>query len=100
MKFYKLKNGNIVTDYELAKAYEITTGTHLELGNSLHTYYLNRYIGYLYTVSLERELEPSDENVKLIALVNRTQAAIMYKSIHKCSAQEALDYIKSILGEV
>lgn len=100
MKFYRLKNGNIVTDYELMKAYEISTGMHLEPGNTLHTDYLNRYIEYLYTVSLERELEPSDENVKLIAIANRAQAAIMYKDIHKCSVQEAMDYIKSILGEV
>ena len=31
MKFYRLKNGNIVTDYDLIKAYEINTGKHLEL---------------------------------------------------------------------
>lgn len=100
MKFYRLKNGNIVTDYDLIKAYEINTGKHLELWNNLHADYLNRYIDYLYTVSLESELEPSDENVEIIAKASRAQAAIMYKSIHYCGVREAMDYVKSILGEL
>lgn len=97
-RFFRLKNGNFITDHDIMKAYEITVGTHLEFTNVFHKDYLEKFINYLYTTTLDYELESNDENVILLARKDTVvKAATMYKQVHDCSLRDAVDAVKNFL---
>ena len=95
MLYYQLRNGNIVSEYDVHKAFEISTGK---------TYYYasNAYVKWLYSLlgkSIVKAMHELDIDIAQFLKGNNIIAAVrLYRDTHVCTlreAKEAVDAIKA-----
>ena len=95
MLYYQLRNGNIVSEYDVHKAFEIYTG---------ETYYYssNAYSKWLYSLlgkSIIKAMHETDIDIAQFLKGNNIVAAVrLYRDTHVCTlreAKEAVDAIKA-----
>lgn len=93
MLYYKLRNGNIVSEYEVNKAFEICTG------ETFH-YDSNAYAKWLYSMlgkSIIMTMTETTVDIEQFLNGNNTVAAVrLYRDQHNCTLREAKDAIDAI----
>ena len=93
MLYYQLRNGNIVSEYDVHKAFEIFTGK---------TYYYdsNAYAKWLYSLlgkSIIKVMHETEIDIAQFIKGNNIVAAVrLYRDTHGCTLCEAKDAIDKI----
>lgn len=91
--FYYLMQGGVVTDNDLIKAFEITTGNRYEESVQSYTKW-HEWITSTFVYKIEN---PDDSTVKDFVNNGHTvMAVILYRELHKCTLAEAKEYIDSL----
>lgn len=95
MLYYQLRNGNIVAEYEVHKAFEICTG-------ETYSYDSKAYSKWLYSMlgkSIIKAMHETEIDIEQFLKGNNVVAAVrLYRDAHNCTlreAKEAVDAIKA-----
>ena len=97
MLHYILRNGNIVDEYELHKAYEIATGKAFYYDSSDYSRWLYSLLGKSIT-RVVREEELTIEDVLMSASI--VKAVRVYRDRNGCSLREAKDAVEAIKADM
>lgn len=97
MLYYKLRNGNIVPDYDVHKAFEICTG-------ETYHYDSNAYSKWLYSLmgkSIIKAMNETEMDIEHFIHGNCIiQAIRVYRDRNGCTLREAKDAIDKIRAEM
>ena len=95
MLYYQLRNGNIVAEYELHKAFEICTGETYHYDSVAYSKWLYSLLGN----SIIKAMRETEVDMMQFLKGNNIVAAVrLYRNSHNCTlleAKEAVDKIKA-----
>lgn len=95
MLYYTLRNGNIVADYEVHKAFEICTGETYHCDSKAYSKWLHSMLGK----SIVCAMTENTVDIQQFLKGNNVVAAVrLYRDQHGCTlreAKEAVDAIKA-----
>ena len=90
MLYYQLRNGNIVDEYDVHKAFEICTG-------ETYHYESIAYAKWLYSMlgnSIIKAMRETEVDIAQFIKGNNIIAAVrLYRDVHNCTLREAKDAI-------
>lgn len=93
MLYYKLRNGNIVSEYEVHKAFEICTGETFHYDSNAYTKWLYSMLGK----SIIMAMTETEVDIAQFLKGNNIIAAVrLYRDQHNCTLREAKDTIDAI----
>ena len=93
MLYYQLRNGNIVADYELYKAFEICTGMTYHHDSVAYSKWLYSLLGN----SIVKAMTESEIDMMQFIKSNNIIAAVrLYRKVNDCTLREAKDAIDKI----
>lgn len=93
MLYYQLRNGNIVSEYEVHKAYEIATGNTFHYDSSDFSRWLHSLLGK----SIVKAMRETEVDIEHFLRGNNTIAAVrLYRDTHGCTLREAKDAVDEI----
>ena len=97
MLYYQLRNGNIVSEYDVNKAFEICTG-------ETYHYTSNAYSKWLYSMlgnSIVKAMRETEVDIAQFLKGNNIIAAVrLYRDTHGCSLREAKEAIDKMREEM
>ena len=97
MLYYQLSNGNIVSKYDVEKAFEICTG-------ETYTFDSKEYSKWLYSMlgkSIIKAMKETEVDMMQFVKSNNIIAAVrLYRETHGCSLREAKDAIDKMRAEM
>lgn len=97
MLYYQLRNGNIVGEYEIHKAYEIATGNTFHHDSADFSQWLYSLLGK----SIVKAMTEREVNIEQFLRGNNIVAAVrLYRDTHGCSLREAKDTVDKIKAEM
>lgn len=95
MLYYTLRNGNIVAEYELHKAFEICTGETYHYDSTAYSKWLYSLLGK----SIIKANTETEVDIEQFIKGNNIVAAVrLYRNVHGCTLHEAkyaVDEIKA-----
>lgn len=95
MLYYQLRNGNIVAEYELHKAFEICTGETYHYESVAYSKWLYSLLGN----SIVKAMRDTDVDMMQFLKGNNIVAAVrLYRNSHDCTlleAKKAVDEIRA-----
>ena len=95
MLYYELRNGNLVDEYYVHKAFEIATGETYHYDSIPYSKWLYALLGK----SIVKAMNENDLTIEMFLKGNNTLGAVrLYREIHNCGlreAKEAVDAIKA-----
>jgi ribosomal protein L7/L12 len=93
MLYYKLRNGNIVDEYDIHKAFEICTGETYRYDSKAYSKWLYSMLGK----SIIKAMTETEVDIAQFLKGNNTIAAVrLYRDTHGCTLREAKDAIDAI----
>lgn len=93
MLYYTLRNGNIVAEYEVHKAFEICTGETYHYDSIAYSKWLYAMLGK----SIIKAMTETEVDIEQFLKGNNVVAAVrLYRDIHGCTLREAKDAIDSM----
>ena len=93
MLYYQLRNGNIVHEYEVHKAFEICTGETYHYDSKAYSKWLYSMLGN----SITKAMRETEVNIAQFLKGNNVVAAVrLYRDQHNCTLREAKDAIDEI----
>lgn len=93
MLYYQLRNGNIVDEYALQKAFEICTGETYYYDSVAYSKWLHSLLGK----SIVKAMRKMEVDMMQLLKGNYIIAAIrLYRDTHGCTLREAKDAIDEI----
>ena len=93
MLYYTLRNGNIVSEYDIHKAFEICTGETYHYDSSAYAKWLYSMLGK----SIIKANTETEVDIEQFIKGNNTVAAVrLYREVHNCTLREAKDAIDTI----
>ena len=93
MLYYTLRNGNIVSEYEVHKAFEICTGETYHYDSKAFSKWLYSLLGK----SIVCAMTENTVDIKQFLKGNNVIAAVrLYRDAHNCTLCEAKDAIDAI----
>lgn len=93
MLYYQLRNGKIVDEYDVYKAYEIATGNTFEYDSADFAKWLHSMLGNsIVEVIKETEIDI----VRLIKGGNILAAVRTYRNMHDCTLREAKEKVEEM----
>ena len=97
MLYYQLRNGNIVNEHDVQKAFEISTG------ESYHSNY-NAYDKWLYSMlgkSIVKAMKETEIDLAQFIRGNNILGAVrLYREQHGCGLREAKDAVDKIRAKM
>ena len=97
MLYYQLRNGNIVDEYDMQKAFVIATG-------GIYHYNSNEYSKWLYSLlgnSIVKAMRETEVDIMQFLKGNNIIAAVrLYRDTHNCTLREAKEAIDKIRTEM
>ena len=97
MLYYQLRNGNIVAEYELHKAFEICTGETYHYDSVAYSKWLYSLLGN----SIVKAMRDTDVDMMQFLKGNNIVAAVrLYRNSHDCTLLEAKEAIDKIRAEM
>ena len=95
MLYYQLRNGNIMAEYEVHKAFEICTGETYHYDSKAYSKWLYSMLGK----SIIKAMHETEIDIEQFLKGNNVVAAVrLYRDAHNCTlreAKEAVDAIKA-----
>lgn len=93
MLYYTLRNGKIVSEYDVQKAFEICTGETFHYDSKAYSNWLYSMLGKSITRAMnEKEIDI----IQFIKGENILGAIRLYREIHNCTLREAKDAIDAM----
>ena len=93
MLYYTLRNGNIVSEYDVHKAFEICTGETYQHDSKAYSKWLYSMLGK----SITKVVNETEINIEQLIKANNIIAAVrIYRDQHKCTLREAKEAIDAI----
>lgn len=97
MLYYQLRNGNIVSEYEIHKAFEICTGETYHCDSAAYSKWLYSMLGKSIVCAMTEETV----DIKQFLKGNNVVAAVrLYRDVHGCTLREAKDAIDTIKAKM
>ena len=97
MLYYQLRNGKIVDQYDVYKAYEIATGNAFDYFSADFSKWLYSMLGE----SIVKAMKETEVDLMQFIKGNNIIAAVrLYREIHGCSLREAKDAVDAIRAEM
>lgn len=97
MLYYQLRNGNIVAEYELHKAFEICTGETYHYDSMAYSEWLYSLLGN----SIVKAMRETEVDIMQFLKGNNPIAAVrLYRDQHCCTLREAKEAIDKIRAEM
>jgi ribosomal protein L7/L12 len=97
MLYYQLRNGNIVAEYELHKAFEICTGETYHYESVTYSKWLYSLLGN----SIVKAMRETEVDIMQFLKGNNIVAAVrLYRNSHDCTLLEAKEVIDKIRAEM
>ena len=97
MLYYQLRNGNIVAEYELHKAFEVCTGETYHYESVAYSKWLYSLLGN----SIVKAMRDTDVDMMQFLKGNNIVAAVrLYRNSHDCTLLEAKEAIDKIRAEM
>lgn len=97
MLYYQLRNGKIVDEYDVHRAFEVCTG-------ETYDYFSNAYSQWLYSMlgnSIVKAMRETEvDMIQLIKGNNFIAAVKLYRETHGCTLREAKDAIDKMRAEM
>ena len=97
MLYYQLRNGNIVSKYDVEKAFEICTG-------ETYTYDSAEYSKWLFSMlgnSIIKAMRETEVDMMQFLKGNNIVAAVrLYRDSHDCTIREAKEAVDKIRAEM
>ena len=97
MLYYQLRNGKIVDEYDVHRAFEVCTG-------ETYDYFGNAYSKWLYSMlgnSIVKAMKETEVDIMQFLKGNNIIAAVrLYRETHGCTLREAKDAIDKIREEM
>lgn len=91
--YYQLRNGNIVSEYEVHKAFEICTGETYHYDSKAYAQWLYAMLGK----SIVKAMRETDVDIEQFLRGNNIVAAVrLYRDAHGCTLREAKDAVDAI----
>lgn len=95
MLYYVCRNGKIVDEYDVHKAFEICTGEEYHYDSVTYSKWLHSLLGK----SITKVMRETEVDIEMFLRGNNTIAAVrIYRDTHGCTlreAKEAVDTIKT-----
>ena len=96
MLYYQLRNGNIVAEYEVHKAFEICTGETYHYDSTAYSKWLYSMLGN----SIIKAMKETEVDIYQFLKGNNIVAAVrLYRDAHGCTlreAKEAVDKMREV----
>lgn len=93
MLYYTLRNGKIVDEYEVHRAFEICTGETYRYDSVAYSKWLHSMLGK----SIIKAMRETEIDIAQFLKGNNTIAAVrLYRDTHGCTLREAKDAIDAI----
>ena len=90
MLYYQLRNGNIVAEYEVHKAFEICTGETYHYDSKAYAKWLYSMLGK----SIVKAMTETEVDIEKFLKGNNVVAAVrLYRDQYNCTLREAKDAI-------
>lgn len=97
MLYYQLRNGKIVDEYDIHRAFEVCTG-------ETYDYFNNAYSKWLYSLlgkSIVKAMKETEVDMMQFIKGNNIIAAVrLYREAHGCTLREAKEAIDKIRAEM
>ena len=93
MLYYQLRNGNIASEYEVHKAFEICTGEAYHYDSKAYSKWLYSMLGK----SIIKAMNETEINIEQFIKANNIVAAVrLYRNQHNCTLREAKDAVDAM----
>ena len=97
MLYYVCRNGKIVDEYDIHKAFEICTGEEYHYDSVTYSKWLHSLLGK----SITKVMRETEVDIELFVRGNNTIAAVrLYRNTHNCGLREAKDAIDAIKAKM
>lgn len=93
MLYYQLRNGEIVSEYDVHKAFTIATGEDYQYDSKVYSNWLYNLLGK----SIVKAMTERDIDIEMFIGSNNLVAAVrVYRDAHNCTLREAKDAVDVI----
>ena len=97
MLYYQLRNGNIVSKYDIERAFEICTGETFHYDSVAYSRWLFSLLGN----SIVKAMKETEVDMVQFLKGNNIIAAIrLYRDTHECTLREAKEAVDKIRAEM
>lgn len=97
MLYYVCRNGKIVDEYDVHKAFEICTGEEYHYDSVAYSKWLHSLLGK----SITKVMRETEVDIELLLRFNSVIAAVrIYRDTHNCTLREAKDAVDAIKAKM